>query len=79
MRTQPELMSGTIDLTDLVITGVFNETEVNPLDNLIGSSGIADGSALQSTYAATDISAVDTSSLLESVLYNDPGDYHSFT
>ncbi|MBT4616549.1 MAG: hypothetical protein HOB98_08900, partial [Gammaproteobacteria bacterium] len=78
-NTQPELMSGTIDLTDLVITGVFNETEVNPLDNLIGSSGIADGSALQSTYAATDISAVDTSSLLESVLYNDPGDYHSFT
>ncbi|MBT7177268.1 MAG: hypothetical protein HN900_21525 [Gammaproteobacteria bacterium] len=77
-NTQPELMSGTIDLTDLVITGVFNETEVNPLDNLIGSSGIADGSALQSTYAATDISAVDTSSLLESVLYNDPGDYHSF-
>ncbi|MBT5443104.1 MAG: hypothetical protein HOK91_09980, partial [Gammaproteobacteria bacterium] len=78
-NTQPELMSGTIDLTDLVITGVFNETEVNPLDNLIGSSGIADGSALQSTYAATDISAVDTSSLLESMLYNDPGDYHSFT
>ena len=77
-NTQPELMNGTIDLTDLLVTGVFNQTEVNPLDNLIGSSGIADGSTLQSTYAATDISAVDTSSLLESMLYNDFSDYHSF-
>ena len=75
---QPELMNGTIDLTDLSITGIFNQTEVNPLDNFIGSSDIVDGSALQSTYAATDISAVDSSRLLESMLYNDINDYHSF-
>jgi hypothetical protein len=77
-NTQPELTNGTIDLTDLSITGVFNQTEVNPLDNFIGSSDIVDVSALQSTYAATDISAVDTSRLLESMLYNDFSDYHSF-
>jgi len=77
-NTQPELVNGTIDLTGLVITDVLSQTVLNPLANFIGSSDISVGSTLQGPYAATDISAVDTSRLLESVLYNDPSDYHSF-
>ncbi|MBT6893045.1 MAG: hypothetical protein HOA25_16210, partial [Gammaproteobacteria bacterium] len=77
-NTQQELVNGTIDLTGLVITDVLSQTVLNPLGNFIGSSDISVGSTLQGPYAATDISAVDTSRLLESVLYNDPSDYHSF-